>query len=40
MAIVAAMVLMGRKSGSYGCAIQNHEKLEIEFIKIPMVDVP
>jgi hypothetical protein len=40
MAMAAAMVLMGRRSGSYGCAIQNGEKLETEFIKIPMVDLP
>jgi hypothetical protein len=39
MAMAAAMVLMGRKSGSYGCAIQNVEKLEAEFIDIPMVDL-
>jgi hypothetical protein len=36
----AAMVLMGRRSGSYGCAIQNGKKLETEFIEIPMVDLP
>jgi hypothetical protein len=40
MAMVAAMVLMGRRLGSYGCAIQNGEKLETEFIKIPMVHLP
>jgi hypothetical protein len=40
MAMVAVMVLMGRRSGSYGCAIQNGEKLETELIKIPMVDLP
>jgi hypothetical protein len=40
MAMAAAMVLMGRRSGSYGCAIQNGEKLEIEFIEFPMVDLP
>ncbi len=40
MAMAAAMVLMGRKSRSYGCAIQNGEKLEAEFIDIPMVDLP
>ncbi len=34
------MVLMGRISGSYGCAIQNGKKLETELIKIPMVDLP
>jgi hypothetical protein len=40
MAMVAAMVLMGRRSGSYGCAIQNGEKLETEFIEILIVDLP
>ncbi len=40
MAMAAAMVLMGRKSGSYGCAIQNGEKLEADFIDILMVDLP
>jgi hypothetical protein len=40
MAMAAAMVLMGRRSESYGCAIQNGEKLETEFIEIPMVDLP
>jgi hypothetical protein len=40
MAMAASMVLMGRRSGSYGCAIQNDEKLETEFIEIPMVDLP
>ena len=40
MVMVAAMVLMGRRSGSYGYAIQNGEKLETEFIEIPMVDLP
>jgi hypothetical protein len=40
MAMVAAMVLMGRRSGSYGCAIQNGQKMETELIKIPMVDLP
>ncbi len=34
------MVLMGRRSGSYGCALQNGENLETELIKIPMVDLP
>ncbi len=34
------MVLMGRRSESHGCAIQNGEKLETELIKIPMVDLP
>jgi hypothetical protein len=38
--MVAAMVLMGRRSGSHRCAIQNGEKLETEFIEIPMVDLP
>ncbi len=38
--MVAVMVLMGRISGSYECAIQNGEKLETELIKIPMVDLP
>jgi hypothetical protein len=33
------MVLMGRRSGSYGCAIQNGEKLKTEFIEIPMADL-
>jgi hypothetical protein len=40
MAMAAAMVLMERRSGSYGGAIQNGEKLETEFFKIPMVDLP
>jgi hypothetical protein len=40
MVMVAAMVLMGRRSGSYGCAIQNGEKMETELIKILMVDLP
>jgi hypothetical protein len=40
MAIAAAMVLMGRRSGSYRCVIQNGEKLETELIKIPMVHLP
>jgi hypothetical protein len=40
MAMVAAMVLMGRRSGSYECAIPNGEKLETELIKIPMVNLP
>jgi hypothetical protein len=40
MAMAAAMVLIGRKSGSHGCAIQNCEKLETEFSKIPMLDLP
>jgi hypothetical protein len=40
MAMAAAMALMGRRSGSYRCAIQNGEKLETEFIEIPMVDLP
>ncbi len=40
MAMAAAMVLMGRRSGSYGCVIQNGEKLETEFIEISMVDLP
>jgi hypothetical protein len=40
MAMVAVMVLMGRISGSYGCAVQNGEKLETELIKIPMLDLP
>jgi hypothetical protein len=40
MVMAAAMVLMGRRSGLYRCAIQNGEKLETEFIKIPMVDLP
>jgi hypothetical protein len=39
MAMAAAMVLIGRRSGSYGCAIQNDEKLETELIKILMVDL-
>jgi hypothetical protein len=39
MAMVAAMVLMGRRLGSYGCEIQNGEKMETEIIKIPMVDL-
>jgi hypothetical protein len=39
MAMAAAMVLMVRRSGSYGCAIKNGEKLETEFIEIPMVDL-
>jgi hypothetical protein len=39
MTMAAAMVLMGRRSGSYVCAIQNGEKLETEFIEIPMVDL-
>jgi hypothetical protein len=38
--MAAAMVLMGRRSGAYGSEIQNGEKLETEFIKIPMVDLP
>jgi hypothetical protein len=38
--MVEVMALMGRRSESYGCAIQNGEKLETEFIKIPMVDIP
>ncbi len=38
--MAAAMVLMGRRSGSYGCAIQNGEKLETEFIKILMAHLP
>jgi hypothetical protein len=38
--MVAVMVLMGRRSGSYGCAIKHGEKLETEFIEIPMVDLP
>jgi ABC-type bacteriocin/lantibiotic exporter with double-glycine peptidase domain len=40
MAMVAAMVLMGRISGLYRCAIQNGKKLETELIKIPMVHLP
>ena len=40
VAMAAAMLLMGRRSGSYGCAIQNGEKMETEFIEIPMVDLP
>jgi hypothetical protein len=40
MAMVAAMVLMGRRLGPYGCVIQNGEKLETELIKIPMVHLP
>jgi hypothetical protein len=40
MAMAAAMVLLGRGSGSYGCAIQNGEKLDTEFIEIPIVDLP
>jgi hypothetical protein len=40
MAMAAVIVLMGRRSGSYGCAIQNGEKLETELIKIQMVDLP
>jgi hypothetical protein len=40
MAMAAAMLLKGRRSGSYGCAIQNDEKLETESIEIPMVDLP
>jgi hypothetical protein len=39
MAMAAAMVLMGRRLGSYGCAIQNGEELGTEFIEIPMVDL-
>jgi hypothetical protein len=38
--MAAAMMLMGGRSVSYGCAIQNSEKLETEFIEIPMVDLP
>jgi hypothetical protein len=38
--MAAVMVLMGRRSGSYRCAIQNGEKLETEFIEIPMLDLP
>ncbi len=34
------MVLIGRRLGSYGCAIQNGEKIETEFIEIPMLDLP
>jgi hypothetical protein len=34
------MVLMGRRSGSHGCAIQNGEKLKTELIEISMVDLP
>ncbi len=34
------MVLMGRRLGSYGCMIQNGEKMKTELIKIPMVDLP
>jgi hypothetical protein len=30
--MAAVMVLMGRRLESYGCAIQNGEKLETEFI--------
>ncbi len=37
--MAAAMVLIGRRLGSYGCAIQNGDKLETELIKIPMVDL-
>jgi hypothetical protein len=40
MAMAAAMVLLRGRSGSYRCAIQNDEKLETEFIEIPMVDLP
>jgi hypothetical protein len=40
MVMAAAMVLMGRRSGSYGYAVQNGEKLETELIKIPMVHLP
>jgi hypothetical protein len=40
MAMTAAMVLMGRRSGSYGYAIQNGEKMKTEFIRIPMVALP
>ncbi len=40
MVMVAAMVLMGRRLGSYGCVIENGEKLETELIKIPMVHLP
>jgi hypothetical protein len=40
MAMVAAMVLMWRRLESYGCTIQNGEKMEAELIKIPMVDLP
>jgi hypothetical protein len=40
MAMVAEMMQMGRRSGSYGCAICNGEKLETEFIEIPIVDLP
>jgi hypothetical protein len=40
MAMATAMVLMGRRSGSYGCVIQIGEKLETEFIEIPMVNLP
>jgi hypothetical protein len=38
--MAAAMVLMGRRSGSYRCVIQNGEKLETELIEIPMIDLP
>ncbi len=34
------VVLMRRRSRSYGCVIQNGEKLETELIKIPMVHLP
>jgi hypothetical protein len=40
MAMAAAMVLMGRRSRSYGRVIQNGEKLETEFIEIPIIDLP
>jgi hypothetical protein len=33
MAMVAAMVLMGRRSGSYGCAIQNGENWKQNSLK-------
>ncbi len=38
--MVAVMVVMGRISGSYGCTIQNGEKMETELIKLPMVYLP
>ncbi len=40
MAMAAAMVLMERRLGSYGCRIQNGEKLETELIENPMVHLP
>ncbi len=33
--MAALMVVMGRRWGPYGCAIENGEKLETELIKIP-----